>query len=436
MALKLYPFQETAVSWLVNTPRGILGSEMGLGKTAQTIVAAEQFPPPYHVICTASLKGNWKEEIAKWSKHPNRFQMFSYEFYRKNRDKIVQQPGVVICDEAHKLKNPRIITTKQAIGIGSPARATKRTWLVTGTPFPNNIADGYTLFSFSLKGSLGKYWEFAKKYGYVRDTTWGKKPYGVQKKMLPELMDLVRPILWRDTVEKNLAELPAYQEVTVPLEHTPKVKEICEMFAEHDAAVEKAIENETSLPNDPALSKFRRLIGIEKVPQAVKFIADLLEDEQPVVVFAYHREVVRGIAKGIGKGARAIDGDTPVADRQQIINDFQAGKIPCLVMSILIGGVGYTLTRASTAVFVELDWVPAVLEQAMARIRRIGQLKFCKYFHLVFKETLDESVSDTLRAKATGLQSIWKAYDGTLEIEPEEDLFSESDEPIDMSEWG
>jgi hypothetical protein len=69
------------------------------------------------------------------------------------------------------------------------------------------------------------------------------------------------------------------------------------------------------------------------------------------------------------------------------------------VGSLTAAGVGLTLTAADTMVFVEDDYVPATLEQAEARIHRIGQKSSVLFQHLVVEDTLDAMIVRTIIAK-------------------------------------
>src|SRR4029079_3090826 len=150
----------------------------------------------------------------------------------------------------------------------------------------------------------------------------------------------------------------------------------------------------------PKLVTLYRELGLTKVPQTVNFVKDLLDPDLQVVVFAHHREVVNGVNDALsGYPTFAILGDTDPKQRQAAVNGFQSGKLRCLVLSILAASVGITLTAARIAVFAELFWTGNSLEQAQARIRRIGQKNFCTYYFLQYPNSIDQTIYGSVRSK-------------------------------------
>ena len=77
-------------------------------------------------------------------------------------------------------------------------------------------------------------------------------------------------------------------------------------------------------------------------------------------------------------------------DSQFRIND---DPEPCiLLLSTMCGGVGLNLQGAEAMIVVDHTWNPMAEEQVVARINRIGQLKACYVYRLVYKETVEEKV--------------------------------------------
>lgn len=433
--MNLYNFQQKAVEWLASKPRAILGSEVGTGKTAVAIKAAEKVlkNETVFVVCPSSVKYVWQREIEKWrtqfygrvrvleklsetiSPIPGWYIM-SYEYLTANHTKL-PVPDILIPDEAHYLQSFKSKRTKailQHFGKRCP-----RVWLLTGTPFPNSLINAWTLFAFCTSGRIGKYWEFAYKYCYVENNRFGKKPYGCRADMLPDLVQRVKPILHRDTVEDNLAELPSYQEIKVPLVYSKDALAIVQTMEATREEWEGALENEQMTIS--ASSLYREL-GKTKIPQAVSFIEDLLAQDLQVVIFAHHQEVVHQIWESLylDHTTRAISGDTDAKAREEYVGNFQKGAVRCIILSILAAGVGITLTAARVAVFVELFWTAASLEQAKARIRRIGQKNFCTYYFLQYPNSIDEIIYKNVKGKQRDIDKFWGEFEGKRTDESEE----------------
>lgn len=446
----LYPFQNKAVSWLKSKKRAVLGSELGTGKSAVAICSAAMLmaeqrlawcqPIQTVVVCPSTVKGVWAQEIPKWC-YAAKVQLIktgkdqidlnaewiicSYDIFPKLN--FPETPFILIFDESHYLKSIAAKRVQKILGRESMTRKVARVWFLTGTPFPDNLIDCWPTFAFCSYYRMGKYMEFAERYCYVRDSLWGKKITGCRKKMLGELVEQTRAFLHRDTVAAVLPELPDFQEEVVPLEPTELSLELEEKLAEYKEAVVAALSAEEGEPLEkkiPALSSLRRELGIEKVPQAAKFILSLLEQGEPVVVFAHHTNVVAGLVTELTRQVPieklgVIVGGVQAEERAKLVDAFQNGQKDCLILSIRAAGVGITLTRARVAVFVEEDWTPAMMEQARRRILRIGQKNFCLYYYLRFPDSFDEMVSKAVKAKAKNIDAFWRKFEGRAEAPPE-----------------
>lgn len=434
----LLPFQRKSAKWLIETPRAILASDAGTGKTVVSIRAARfilkgEDGLKTFIVCPKSVKLMWQAHIDEWDapgkaqvvhskKTPldstKSYYIFSYDIFTGYKYQL-DAPAVFIVDEAHNCKTPDIKRTQLLIGKSAISNRALRTWLLTATPFPKHIADSWTLFNFCSKGQFGTYWQFAEKFAYVEDTLWGRKAWGKKKHLLPELVRLVKPFVRRDLLEEHVQELPPGTDVVIPLEQTKEVKAIdasLEAIREKiDAAEEEGLSPWSVLNKEEigALGRARQALGILKIPDASELIKNLLDQGQQVVVFVHHNEVALKLRDALEPHqAEVIIGSTAAGTRQRHILEFQGGQIPCLILSILAAGTGITLTAAHTAVFVEEYWTPASLEQAKARIRRIGQKWPCTYYFLLYKGTLDESVHKCARSRAKDIQDFWDVFQG------------------------
>jgi SNF2 family DNA or RNA helicase len=150
----------------------------------------------------------------------------------------------------------------------------------------------------------------------------------------------------------------------------------------------------------------RQQIGIAKVPVALEFIKDF-HDENPnknLIVFAHHHKVSDQIYYGLQDiykeqiVIRKIDGRTPKKLYQENIDEFQKNKIKVFIVGIQ-GAVGYNLTKASTALFVEMLYVPSDLVQAEDRLWRIGTEDNVNIYYLVARNTLDAYMMQILQNK-------------------------------------
>jgi SWI/SNF-related matrix-associated actin-dependent regulator 1 of chromatin subfamily A len=149
------------------------------------------------------------------------------------------------------------------------------------------------------------------------------------------------------------------------------------------------------------MARVRHLTAKAKLPFTISALESLLEEEDEdfhLVVFGHHVDVMEDIVehfKGKNIKTAMISGSTPLVERQRLIDEFQDKDLRILVCGMKAVGISVTLTRASTAVFAEEDWSPAVIDQAENRIHRIGSEEHSSvlYKHFVLKDSLDAYIA-------------------------------------------
>ena len=147
---------------------------------------------------------------------------------------------------------------------------------------------------------------------------------------------------------------------------------------------------------------------MRKVSAAAEFIDDLLQAGEPVVVFAHHKDVVAQLVDALfTHGPSVVVGDTPRAQRDKAIADFQAGKTKCIVGNIAAMSEGVDLSAADTIVFVECTWSTSALEQASSRVENIAKqgVKPMIYI-LTIRASLDHTVLSKVLAKQNIISQI------------------------------
>jgi superfamily II DNA or RNA helicase len=126
-----------------------------------------------------------------------------------------------------------------------------------------------------------------------------------------------------------------------------------------------------TLPKFEDFSKVRKALAKARIPAMEEFCQDCEDQDVPLVVFSAHRDPIDKLADR--PGWAVITGDTPAAKRQEICDRFQRGELLGIGLTIAAGGIGINLTRAWMALMVDQDWTPALNNQAIARLLRIGQ---------------------------------------------------------------
>lgn len=374
------------------------------------------------VVCPASLKQNWANEIKSWllwerpvyiangqwqdgaQDYGSIIVIINYDVLEKHLDKLTARPwDCVIFDESHKLKNPKAKRTQAAFKIKA-----RRRIALTGTPILNKPLEIWSLCQQFDPTGLGQhFFGFAKRYCNAHQNKFGWDFSGASN--LDELQKYLRArFMVRRMKADVLTELPAKVRQVVALNLSAKDKaEIARIEAGVDyvEAIE-ALDKKTAAFD--SVAAIRKNIALAKVPAAIEFVQEVLETG-PVVLFAHHKDVIANVLAAFPE-ADCITGDTPVEDRQSVVDNFQNGKIDLIVCSIHAAGVGLTLTRSSRVIFLELDWTPGIMQQAEDRCHRIGQRDSVLVQHLVADNSLDAHIAETLIRKQ---EVIEKALDKT-----------------------
>jgi SWI/SNF-related matrix-associated actin-dependent regulator 1 of chromatin subfamily A len=423
---------------------------MGLGKTIQAIGVINASPRPKKVlvVAPASLKLNWKRELEKWLTYPltvgvagnelpdTDIVILNYDVLGKFKDKLMSASwDILIADEAHYAKNPKAQRTINLVGaekkIGGKyvkvpgiADKAKRKIFLTGTPILNRPIELWPIVSTLTPGTFPNFISFAKRYANAQEGRYGWDFSGASN--LGELQDKLRATIMVRRMKKDvLTELPTKRRQVIELEPDSKARKVVEREQElskkHETELIKlrvaAELAKTSGSDDDyesavarlrtasrvafdEISKERHDVALAKVPQVIEHLKDVLEQQDKVVVFAHHRDVIDQIMAAFPGEAVKLTGEDSIDERQKSVDAFQTDpNVKIFVGSIHAAGVGITLTAASHVVFAELDWVPGNITQAEDRLHRIGQTNTVLVQHLVFDESLDAKIVKTLVEK-------------------------------------
>jgi len=398
---ELFAFQRAGVEFLRSRKRCLLGDEMGLGKTAQACIAIEDSAL---VICKASLKYVWRDEVQRWrpdlkfaalkpgAKHfrtPGKGEVVATSYdslpewlvpqltgdvdYRGREVKRANVPpaaavalrrATLIVDEAHATKSWKTLRSRKVKTLG---RLCARNWMLTGTPLLSHPRDLFGVLdvggmAWDLFGSWENYCDLfnARKSGPWGETVWGDPD--------PRVPELLRRVMLRRLRAEVMPELPKKIWQTVDCgEPGSKTWKLLDALAFKVDELEKKTDTFD-------LSDFfhvRALLARERIDAMLEIVESHEEQEEPLVVFSAHRAPIDAL-EGRERW-KTITGDTTEKNRADFVRAFQEGALAGLALTIGAGGVGITLTRGSTALFVDLDVTPALNAQAEDRLVRIGQ---------------------------------------------------------------
>jgi SWI/SNF-related matrix-associated actin-dependent regulator 1 of chromatin subfamily A len=438
--LEYLPYQRAGIAFAMSRRSTLFGDEMGLGKTIQAIGvinSTENFGRGV-IVCPASLRLNWQREIEKWCIYDLTIQIIdggkpvelTGDIIIVNYDVLIKHPALadthwdlVVCDEAHYMKNAKAKRTKAALTLQG-----ERKLFLTGTPIPNRPIEAWTLVN-ALDPDTFKYKSaYSKRYCNGHHNGFGWDETGASN--LPELQDKMRStILVRRLKGDVLKELPAKirQVITVPTTGSARAAVAREraVYEKREAEIEQlrvgvelakaksdqdyrdavASLNQVLRVQFEEMSKQRLDSALEKIDYVIEHLTEALADGRKVVCFAHHKVIVRALQEAF-PGSVSITGETPMQQRQYAVDAFQDdAEVKLFIGNIQAAGVGLTLTAASHVVFAELDWVPGNVTQAEDRCHRIGQTDSVLVQHIVLDESLDARLAQSLVHKQNVIDS-------------------------------
>lgn len=454
----LFPFQLIGAQWLAERRHALLADDMGLGKSAQVVRAADIADiKTAVVVCPAVARINWTREFAKfsarkwvfginaWKNHPLHVAVTSYEQAGSVLDMMPPMVDLVVADESQYLKSPEAQRSQAVLGKSGLIRRAKRFWALSGTPAPNHAGELWTLL-YTLGVTPLNYDQWVDRYcehGVKQiGPTWVHQIYGTREYRIPELKAMLAPIMLRRKKEKVMADLPPItmsdyvveagpvdEELYFPNYFLPAgpvtrvVDDLHIEIAKQERALSAALdvtEGAHSVDKDRmsvlegfdlSLSTLRRYVGLQKVPAIVKLVDHEIEsgDYNKLVIFARHRDVIVELREKLKHhGAVILFGGTPPAKRQMNIDKFQNDpKCKIFIGQVQAAGTAITLTAAHNVIMAEADWVPGNNAQAIMRCHRIGQTKPVTVRFISLANSSDEVVMATVRRKTRQLDKLF-----------------------------
>lgn len=427
----LLPYQMDGVAFAAGAGRAILADDMGLGKTIQGVGAAELLAreagiKKVLVVCPASLKSQWRNEIHRFcdrdvqliggaarERHgqygnPCFFTVCNYE--QVLRDILAVERvkwDLIILDEGQRIKNWEAKTSNVIKSLKS-----RFALVLSGTPLENRLDELYSVVQFIDDRRLGPGFRFFNKHRMVDE-----KGKVLGYKNLSELRETLKPVLLRRTRESVRLELPPRTTEIMRIAPTDEQRELHRTHMQVVASItsKKFISEMDLLRLQKALLMCRMaadstfLVDKQKPGYSTKlaYLDELFErlfEEQgrKVVLFSEWTTMLDLITEQLKKRKLdfvRLDGGVPQKQRQALVHKFQTDPNCKLFLTTNAGSVGLNLQAANTVVNVDLPWNPAVLEQRIARAHRMGQKQEVQVFVLVTEETIEENLLATIAAK-------------------------------------
>lgn len=419
---ELWPYQRASLDYVLARDGGIIGDQPGLGKTPISIAACNHWEAHrVLVIVPASLRLQWAARIREWSTIPNvkvsvmlnvkdgihptaHYQIISYN--AATNPAIIRAIAkykwqVLVCDEAHAMKNADAIRTRAILGnakgmfvhgedadgkkleMPAIARSCQKALALTGTLLLNRPSEAYVLLRYfdwqSIDfASADKFKERYNRQAVIK-TVHGKRHNLESTSLESELQNRLRAnIMTRHEKGEVFTQMKPPRYEVVQLAETGAVRAALAEEGLLGLDIED-IKTRPSIQVEGHVAEVRRLMGVALAPQVAEYAEDWLlgSDGEKLVIFAWHIEVLDILEEKLSRfGTMRIDGSVSAVNRQKRVDDFvENPKTRVAIMNMQSGGTGVDgLQKVCSHCFLaEVDWVPAQNEQAVSRLDRIGQ---------------------------------------------------------------
>ncbi|KAF8425851.1 SNF2 family N-terminal domain-containing protein [Tirmania nivea] len=409
------------------------------------------------IVCPVTLINNWRKEFRKWLGNERigvlvagektnlkdftagkvyNVMIVGYERLQKIQSELKKaEIDIVIADEGHRLKSEK---NKAAQAIRN--LKTRRRVILSGTPLQNDLHEFFIMVDFVNPGLLDTYATFRRTFeapivksqqpeATSKDIEMGKaradelasitklfvlrRTAEILSKYLPPKTEYVifcRPTTLQLDVYKGILDAPAFNTCLgnpqSSLQLITLLKKICNSPSligkkskdEGDSKINTDFESlfpliKSSKLKNLTFSRSGKLRVLERMLVTLRRTTD----EKIVLVSNYTStlDLLQSMLSGKGYSFLRLDGSTPAAKRQDVVDKFNrvdSEAAFAFLLSAKSGGAGINLIGASRLVLFDLDWNPATDHQAMARIHRDGQLREVKIYRMITTGCIDEKI--------------------------------------------
>ncbi|MGD0137409.1 MAG: DEAD/DEAH box helicase [Tepidisphaeraceae bacterium] len=435
LRVPLYDYQREGVLFAARAGRCLIGDEMGLGKTIQAIGAVEVMARQFGVervliVCPTSLKHQWEREIARFAGRSTQvigglratrernytadafYKITNYDTVHRDLDLIQSwSPDLVILDEAQRIKNWNTRTARSVKRLASPYAI-----VLTGTPLENRLEELVSIVQFVDRHRLGPTFRFLADH-QIHDEESGRV---IGYKNLDSIGKTLAPILIRRRKDQVLRQLPERldKHFFVPMTpeqmtHHEENKEIVakivgkwrkfHFLSEADQRrLMIALQNMRMSCDSTYLLDHKTDFGV-KADELATLLGETLEQPNTkVVIFSQwvrmHELLMRRL-EGRRWGHVMFHGGVPGQQRKKLIDRFREDDGCRAFLATDAGGVGLNLQHASVVVNMDLPWNPAVLEQRIGRVHRLGQSRPVRVVNFIAQGTIEEGMLSILKFK-------------------------------------
>ena len=434
LKVNLYPYQRTGALFAARAGRSLIADDMGLGKTIEAIAAVEILAKTVGlervlIISPTSLKHQWKQEIEKFSDRSvqvvegllaKRTQLYASDSFYKitNYDVIYRDfdliarwmPEMIILDEAQRIKNWKTRTAKSVKKLESEYAI-----VLTGTPLENRLEELHSIVEFVDRFRLGPTFRFLAEHQHVDEV--GKV---VGYRNLSTIAKTLEPVLVRRTKNEVLKELPQRLEKNY---FVPMTKEQMKHHEENREIVARIVAKWRRFGFLSEADRRRLMIALQymrmscnstylldkttdhgvKADELISVLHETFENPQAkAVVFSQWlgtHELLRRRLESCKRDYVLFYGAVASSKRKDLVNKFKNDPNCRVFLSTDAGGLGLNLQNAAVVVNMDLPWNPAVLEQRIGRVHRLGQNQVVRVVNFVAQGTIEHGMLSLLSFK-------------------------------------
>ena len=433
--IPLFEYQKKGVFFTLQAGRCLLADDMGLGKTIQAIAAAELFRKICAVsrvliICPTSLKYQWRSEIERctgehatliegnatkraemYRSVTNSYIIISYSNVLTDFTSVQSLGvGMIILDEAQKIKNLKSKISQKVKQLDSEYAIA-----LTGTPLENRLEELYSIMQFVNSYSLGPFYKFMSEY-QVKDQNGKITGYRnlhqisvrLNKVMLRRTRSQVLDQLPERTVKNQLVSITPHQmkihngsrmDIAILIEKWKRNKSLHEIDRQRLLAslnTMRMVCDSTFLIDRNSHHDTKVLIAVEMIEEVIN------QGNEKIVVFSQWEKMTRLICQELQK--RDIEflylhGQVSAKERGKMLETFVRSDVPRVFISTDAGSTGINLQRASVVINLDIPWSPAILEQRISRVHRLGQNRKVQVVNLIAADTIEQKMLDVISFK-------------------------------------
>ncbi len=491
MKRSLYPYQRDGVRRFLSAGRLLLADDMGLGKTAQAIASCDMLWRSGRVkrgliIAPASLKPQWAREWSVFSDLPieivdgspderkalyaarkEGFLIINYEQLLRDLEVVrAWDPDLVVLDEAQRIKNWQTKTALSVKGLAPDYRL-----VLTGTPMENRIDELASVVEWVDDMALEPKWRLGAFHAIRVDGR--KEMIGVRH--LSTIRDRLEHCMVRRVRKDVLDQLPPRTDTRVPVEMTAAQQ------GEHDALDQPiVILMQKAMLRPLTQVEFLRLMSLLTLQRIIcnglaqlqfEDIWPTIRDRQPeegvlaglsmpklielrqlirqivleqgrkVVVFSQWRRMLtlahwatRDLLAEKSYRAGFFTGAEGRKRRTQNIVEFHDDPEFRVLFASDAGGVGLNLQHAANCVInMDLPWNPAVLEQRIGRIYRLGQKNPIDVYNVVSEQGIESRIAVLVDTKHAFFKGLFDGDTDTIQFGESSGFLSRIQKLIDPS---